>query len=276
LSGSRVFSFWIESYGIFKCWKKFYQFRPRQTQQVCIPRACRGTGGLWIWVMRVRASVRRSVFVFFFYHHHYSTVRPWPVSVSPPPPPRRAQKNSSRFGRTGTGRKRVRVTVCDGGWCVRVRVRTRPDRRRRDRRIPISSAPRHTYRAGRSTTTVQHHTVRQCVCRRVLREVRVFARSVSDNSIFFCFKLKVDYNNSLQPFFSDFPFSVGLFSYRLVSRFPAAPRSFHTNVRPLTDRRVRDAGMTIIDKDGSSRHRTRQNCSQVSLMTLSIAVIISF
>lgn len=28
-------------------------------QQVCIPRAYRGTGGLWMWVMRVRASVRR-------------------------------------------------------------------------------------------------------------------------------------------------------------------------------------------------------------------------
>lgn len=42
-----------------------------------------------------------------------------------------------------------------------VRVRTRPERRRRrDRRIPIrpQSSPRQTYSAGRSTTTAQPHS----------------------------------------------------------------------------------------------------------------------
>lgn len=92
--------------------------------------------------------------------------------------------------RPGGGRGKTRACDRVRRRLVSARARahpTRPTTTRPPNSDPISSAPRHTYRAGRSTTTVQHHTVRQCVCRRVLREVRVFYRSASGNNIFLFF-----------------------------------------------------------------------------------------
>jgi len=70
--------------------------------------------------------------------------RPWPVSLCLLRRAAAAVHRKTRrllTVRRGEG-KRVRATVCYSGWCMCVRVRTRPDRRRRDRRIPISSVVR--------------------------------------------------------------------------------------------------------------------------------------
>lgn len=188
--------------------------------------------------------------------------RPWPVSVNPPPQP---------------CTEKLVVDWCCGGWgetraCDRVRrrvvhVRARapqPDRRRRDRRIPISSAPRHTYPAGRSTTTAQPHspTTRPPPC-----TPRVFADRYQTILII------VINRNIVTAIVSDFPFSLSCHSAGLFrSRFPSfQSRDRFIHVRPLTDRRTQGslAGMTIIDYDGLSGHRTRQDTSQVSLWSVS-------
>lgn len=72
--------------------------------------------------------------------------------------------------KTGSGGARgvlACVRACANPWCVRARARPTDDDGTGDRRIPISSAPHRTYRAGRSTATT---TVRQRVRRRALRD----------------------------------------------------------------------------------------------------------
>lgn len=149
-------------------------------QQVCIPRVYRGTRGLWMRLMRVRASVRRSVVVFF---HHHTTVCPWPVSVSPPPPPSRAQKNSSWFGRTGTGGK---TRACDRvrRWLVRARAHpTRPSTTRPPNSDLVRTASHVSRRpVDRDRATPHSPSMRLPPCSP--RGASVY-RSLSDNNIFF-------------------------------------------------------------------------------------------
>lgn len=151
--------------------------------------------------------------------------------------------------------------------CVRARPGPTGDDETAEFRSRPQSAPRHTYPAGRSTTTAQPHspTTRPSPC-----TPRVFADRYQ--TIYFI----VINRNIVTAIVSDFPFSLslschsaGLFRSRL-PRFPVQ-RSFGT--RPAFDRSAHSgdlAGMTIIDHDGLSGHRTRQDTSQVSLQSVSM------
>jgi len=202
---------------------------------VCIPRARRRTAELPVWRSDARASVRPSSPPLF---NRRLDGRPWPVSVYPPPQPCTEKLVADWCWEGGGGDgKRVRATVCVGGWCMCVRVRPGPtgDDETAEFRSRPQSAPRHTYSAGRSTTTAQPHspTTRPPPC-----TPRVFA----DRYLTVFIVINRNIVTALSVIFRSLSF-VSLIPFTS-SRFPV-PRSLHT--RPAFDRSAHSGGCRWYD-----------------------------